>query len=287
MIMALTVHGLTMGWHPDLPDFRDYTGETEAVQEVLAESPQLRKAARSLPKSVDLRPWCSPIEDQGRLGSCTAQAGVGLYEYFERRAHNKHVDGSRLFLYKVTRKLMGLTGDTGAYLRDTMKGLVVFGVPPERYWPYRVEQYDAEPTAFLYTFAQAFQALKYYRLDPPAARPDEILVNVRRSLAGQLPSMFGFTVYESIPPSGDGKGEIPMPAPSDAVAGGHAVLAVGYDDDKRIGSAKGALLIRNSWGTGWGMGGYGWLPYDYILASLADDFWTLVSGEFVDSDIFR
>jgi C1A family cysteine protease len=285
--MTLTVHGYSMGWHPDLPDIRDYTAETDAVQALLSESRQLRKVLRSLPKSVDLRAWCPPIEDQGNLGSCTANAGVGLYEYFELRAHGKHVDASRLFLYKVTRRLMGLTGDTGAYLRDTMKAMVLFGVPPERYWMYDVRRFDHEPTAFLYSFAQAFQALRYYRLDPPAARPDEILLNVRRSLAAALPCMFGFTVYESIPSSGDGIGEIPFPNPTDAVAGGHAVLAVGYDDGKQIGGSKGAFLIRNSWGTGWGAGGYGWLPYDYILAGLADDFWTLVSAEFVDSDIFK
>jgi C1A family cysteine protease len=285
--MTLTVNGLSMGWVPDLPDIRDYTADTEGVRAVLSESKQLRKVAKALPKAVDLRAWCSPIEDQGQLGSCTANAGVGLYEYFERRAHGKHLDASRLFLYKVTRTLMGLSGDTGAYLRDTMKAMVVFGVPPERHWPYRIERFDAEPNAFLYSFAQSFQALKYYRLDPPAARPDEVLRNVRTSLASGLPSMFGFTVYDSIPPAGDGKGEIPMPGPNDGVAGGHAILAVGYDDDKRIGATKGALLIRNSWGTAWGAGGYGWLPYDYILASLADDFWTLVAGEFVDSDLFK
>ena len=212
--MTLTVHGMSMGWHPDLPDIRDYTNETEGVRDVLSESQQLRKVTKSLPKAVDLRPWCSPIEDQGQLGSCTANAGVGLYEYFERRAHGKHLDASRLFLYKVTRKLMGLTGDTGAYLRDTMKAMVLFGVPPERYWPYRIDRYDVEPNAFLYSFAQSFQALKYYRLDPPAAPPDEVLLNVRTSLAGELPCMFGFTVYESIPPSGDGKGEIPCLAPT-------------------------------------------------------------------------
>src|SRR3990172_408768 len=181
--MTLTVHGMAMGWHPDLPDIRDYTGDTKDVKEVLAESKQLQKVTRSQPKAVDVRQWCSPIEDQGQLGSCTAQAGVALYEYFERRAHGKHLDASRLFLYKVTRKLMGLNGDTGAYLRETMKAMVLFGVPPERHWPYRIDRFAHEPTAFLYSFAQSFQALKYYRLDPPAAPPDEILRNVRTSLA--------------------------------------------------------------------------------------------------------
>jgi C1A family cysteine protease len=284
--MTLTVNGKAMGWHRDLPDIRDYTDESDDVKAVLRKSQPLKKAARSQPKKVDLRAWCSPIEDQGQLGSCTAQAGAGLYEYFERRAHGKHVDASRLFLYKVTRRLMGLSGDTGAYLRDTMKALVVFGVPPERHWPYQVDRFDEEPSAFLYSFAQSFQALRYYRLDPPGASSDDILANVRRHLAAGLPSMFGFTVYASMPPSGDGKGEIPMPTPTDSVAGGHAVAAVGYDDGKKIGSHKGALLIRNSWGTDWGDAGYGWLPYAYVESRLADDFWTMIDAEFVDTELF-
>ena len=99
--------------------------------------------------------------------------------------------------------------------------------------------------------------------------------------------MFGFSVYSSMPGSGDGKGEIPYPGKGDTLEGGHAVLAVGYDDQKKIGSTKGALLIRNSWGEDWGDHGYGWLPYAYIEDGLADDFWSLVKAEFVDSDLFK
>ena len=90
-----------------------------------------------------------------------------------------------------------------------------------------------------------------------------------------------------MPAAGEGTGEIPFPTAGDTVQGGHAVLAVGYDDAKKIGSAKGALLIRNSWGTGWGAEGYGWLPYDYVLKGLANDFWSLVQADFVDTDLFK
>jgi hypothetical protein len=105
-------------------------------------------------------------------------------------------------------------------------------------------------------------------------------------LAAELPAMFGFTVYSSIPPMGAGTGDIPFPTPEDKQEGGHAVVAVGYDDQRKIGADTGALLIRNSWGTGWGEKGYGWLPYSYVTAEQAFDFWSLVQADFVDSDLF-
>ncbi|HEU4759895.1 MAG TPA: C1 family peptidase, partial [Dehalococcoidia bacterium] len=240
-----------------------------------------------LSASADLRQWCSPIEDQGQLGSCTAQAGVGMVEYFERRAFGKHLDASRLFLYKATRDLLHWTGDTGAYLRATMGAMVLFGAPPEEYWPYDLARFDDEPPQFCYAFAQSFQVIKYYRLDPAGASPAGVLNNIRSFISAGYPSMFGFTVYSSIPGPGDGKGEIPFPQRGERVLGGHAVVAVGYDDQKKIGSHKGALLIRNSWGTGWGQNGYGWLPYAYVESGLAVDFWTLIKKEYVDTGKFQ
>ena len=276
-----------MGWQPDLPDVRDFNAASDSIKEVLAKSKPLKGAAKALPSSADLRQWCAPIEDQGDLGSCTANAGVGLIEYFERRAFRKHLDSSRLFLYKVTRNLLGWKGDTGAYLRDTMKAMVLFGVPPERYWPYDIAKYEKEPTSFCYAFAQSYQAIKYYRLDPPGTSPSKVLSEVKKSVAAGLPAMFGFSVYSSMPGTGDGKGEIPYPGPGDRLEGGHAVVAVGYDDGKKIGKDKGALLIRNSWGTEWGDKGYGWLSYSYVEGGLADDFWSLVKAEYVDTDLFK
>ncbi|HTJ97150.1 MAG TPA: C1 family peptidase [Rhodocyclaceae bacterium] len=281
------IHGLPLGWHKDLSDIRDHTVESAGVQKILTRSAAVKQAAKALPAAVDLRHWCSPIENQGELGSCTAHAGVGLLEYYERRTSGKHLDGSRLFLYKVTRQLLGYKGDDGANLRDTMKAMVLFGVPPEKYWPYDTKKFNDEPSAFCYSFAQNYQALEYYRLDPSGASPSTVLDNVKRSLAAELPAMFGFSVYSSIPPVDDGKGLIPYPVKGDALEGGHAVLAVGYDDKKKIGTSKGALLIRNSWGKEWGEQGYGWLPYAYVEHGLADDFWSMVKAEYIDTDLFK
>lgn len=205
--MSNTDLKLGMGWLPDYPDFRDYTEEHEKINEVLAPT-RVIKAGVKIPASIDLRTWCSPIDNQLSLGSCTAHAGVGVVEYYEKRAFGKYIDASRLFLYKVTRNLSHRTGDTGAFLRNTMGGLVLFGVPPEEYWPYVIADFDKEPTAFCYAFAQNYQTIKYYRHDPPATPPDVLLTRIKTYIAAGHPSMFGFTVYSSIVQA-DKTGRIP------------------------------------------------------------------------------
>jgi C1A family cysteine protease len=218
---------------------------------------------------------------------------VGIYEYFERRAFGKHLDASRLFLYKVTRNMSHWTGDTGAFLRTTMGALALFGTPPEEYWPYVTADFDKEPPAFCYAFAQSFQALSYYRLDPPGTTKADLLTRIKTNLAAGLPSMFGFTVYNSISQA-SATGKIPYPTAGEKIAGGHAIVAVGYDDAMKIKNTnagavetKGALLIRNSWGTGWGAAGYGWLPYEYVLKGLATDWWSMLKGEWMDTGQFK
>lgn len=288
-----------MGWLPDYPDLRDYTFVNKELLSkkdihALVSPIGLGKThTTALPNSVDLRRWCSPIEDQGELGSCTAHAGVGMVEYYEKRAFGKHIEASRLFLYKVTRNLAELQGDSGAFIRSTMGALVLFGVPPEKYWPYtdRDPGFDLEPSAFCYSFAENYKSIKYFRHDSAELSQQVILDSVKTSLATGIPAMFGFTVYDSIRQAGSA-GKVPFPCRNERVVGGHAIVAVGYDDKLEIknsecdASTKGALLIRNSWGEGWGDGGYGWLPYEFVLRQVAVDFWSMLKQEWVDTGQF-
>ena len=204
-----------------------------------------------------------------------------------RRSGMDHIDGSRLFVYKVTRNLLGWTGDTGAHLRTAMHAVRAFGVPPEELWPYVIDRFEDEPTPFLYSYAQNFKAMKYVRLDRAGLRTNMILENIKYVLARGYSVAFGFTIYSSI--SDDAN--IPFPKETDRRSGGHAVLAVGYDDNHNIGSDNNgrnvpSLIIRNSWGPIWGEGGYGYLPYEYVKRGLARDFWTSYSWDWIDTGVF-
>lgn len=191
----------------------------------------------------------------------------------------------------MTRNLLHLKGGTGAYLRSTMQAMVLFGVPPEEYWPYEVKKFEKEPTAFCYSFAQNYQTLQYIRLDPPGISAGALLQQIKTTLAAQIPAMFGFTVYDSIVQAED-DGKIPLLGRGEKALGGHAVMAVGYDDKLKIAnsssgkSTTGALLIRNSSGQSWGAKGYGWLPYEYVLKGLAHDWWIVLKNEWIDSGEF-
>jgi len=278
-----------MGWQHDLPDFRDFTPQSAPIAGILAASNPLQAAigASSLPSSADLRAWCPPVQNQGPINSCTAHAGVSLMEYYERRAFNKYQDGSRQFLYKVSRNLLGWSGDQGSYLRTTMKAMSMLGIPPEQYMPYDANNFDAEPSAFVYSLADNYKSTLYYRLDPPGAAAADILTSVKQYLSANLPAMFGFTMYSSFPAIGSGSADIPIPAATDTVRGGHAMMVVGYDDSHVISGASGALLVRNSWGVNWGSAGYGWMPYAYVLKGIAADFWSLTQAKFIDTDLFN
>ena len=293
-----TEEKVSTGWLPPMPDLRDYTDRESEVAKMTKKiginTSQKKKV--TLPEKMDLRSWCSEVENQGGLGSCTANAAVGIVEYFQRRAFDKHLNGSRLFVYKTTRNLMQVIGDTGAWLRNTMGALALFGVPEEKYWPYTdgKPDFDTEPSAFVYAMADNFEALRYFCHDPHGAdiSGEEVLAKVKIFLAAGIPSMFGFFGFPSFD-SNQAPGEIPYPCPGEQAKWGHAIVAVGFDDKKKVKNTQcnktttGALLIRNSWGPGWGDQGYGWLPYKYVTTRrLALDFWSLLSMEWVDTKKF-
>ena len=245
------------GWNRDLPDGRDYM--YAAPLEVLAD----------LPLKVDLSGDCPDVYDQGQLGSCTANSIGGALEFDQMKQGQKAFTPSRLFIYYNERKIEGtIDSDSGAMIRDGVKSVNKVGAPPETDWPYDIEKFRDKPPKKAYDDAKKHQAIRYARLT-------QTLGQLKGCLASGFPFVFGFVVYESFEsPEVAKSGDAPMPRANEAQLGGHAVLAVGYDEDTQ------RFLIRNSWGTGWGKKGYFTLPYPYLLqASLSSDFWTIRSVE--------
>jgi C1A family cysteine protease len=240
------------GWQPDLPDARDF----------------LYRAPRrtGLPKVASVVPACRGTTDQTVLGSCTGHLWGFLYQF----AHDKlgfaaEFVTSPLFIYFCARDLEGTIGyDAGAQIRTGAKALAKYGVCHEASWPYEIDKYRKRPPRRAYTEAEKHQAVKYWRVG-------QALDQVRGCIAEGFPVGVGISVYESFESRMvERTGKVPLPSARDALLGGHAIALVGYDDRAKL------FTFRNSYGPGWGAGGYGTLPYDYVLhRDLADDFWTL------------
>lgn len=270
------------GWQPDLPDHRDFLVHDVAVQNLFRRLKALPNDG-SVPSRVDLREYCAPIQDQGELPTSCAHACVAMTQYFERRATGRLIRPSRLFLHANAERLLGQPQDHSVSLRAVLKAMVHFGAPPEEHWPYAASTLAQEPPPFAYGFARWFQKIRFVRLDARDRSGGQTLEAIRSFLAAGFPSVLGYPVSTSV----TREAEIPFPAVFDGIRTGMAALAVGYDDNVRILSEKGALLIRNSWGTAWGDSGCGWLPYRYVQQRLAIDVWTLLKRSWLTSDEFR
>ncbi len=271
---------VTGDWDRDLPDHRDYTPAHSSVRKLLSRL-AARKGKRTEPTSVDWREYFPRVQDQRPLATSCAHACVGLMQYFERRATGVLLEPSRLFLHYNSRRLFGTSG--GAGLRNTLKSAVRFGLPPERQWPYEPSAVDRVPDAHLYAYAGDFRRVRYVRLDAAGQTGRENLEMLKSFLAAGFVCALGLGVPSSL----TNDPEIPFPTRYDSICAGHAVTVVGYDDALRIRSERGALLIRNSWGRGWGMDGFGWMPYRYVTDRLAADIWTVTRPKWIRSGEFQ
>lgn len=234
-------------WIKDKPDSRDY----------------IYKNIRSrVPDKVDLRQWCTLIEDQGDLGSCTGQAIAGAIEYLNKK-EGKVNDISRLFIYYYERELIGTVGtDSGAYIRDGIKVVSKNGAPLERHWPYNIRRFTSRPSNQAITDASKRKVTLYERVTD--------LAGCINAIGNGYPVTVGFYVYSSFMSSVvQNTGVMPYPnVARERFLGGHAVLLVGYDN------ATQRFIARNSWGTAWGDKGYFYMPYQVISnRSMSEDFW--------------
>jgi C1A family cysteine protease len=243
------------GWIPDIPDQRDF--QYAAPVQVVG----------ALPSQVDLRAQGpQEIYDQGQLGSCTANAIAAAIEFDQMKQGLSDVaTPSRLFIYYNERVMEGtVNSDSGAQIRDGIKSVAQQGDCPETEWPYDITQFQVQPPQQCYDDALQHKAVIYQSV----ART---LSQMKGCLAAGYPFVYGFTVYESFESDGVAQtGQVPMPSGDEQVIGGHAVMAVGYDDDQQV------FIVRNSWGPNWGDGGHFYMPYAYFLdENLSDDFWTI------------
>jgi C1A family cysteine protease len=257
---------LGYGWIPDLPDNRDHQYAAPMAK------------LRALPAKADLRKSCAPVYDQGDIGSCTANAIAAAIEFDRKKQKLSDFVPSRLFIYYNERSMEhSVPLDNGAQIRDGIKSVGKQGACPEKEWTYDDTPADPKtnlwppgakpaqkPPKSCYTDAEKFRAINYQRVS-------RSLSEMKGCLADGYPFVLGFTVYDSFESAAVAKsGVLEMPGPSEGVAGGHAVLAVGYDDGTQ------RFIVRNSWGRSWGQKGYFTMPYAYLLTeNLSDDFWTV------------
>ena len=238
-------------WQPDRLDSRDYSY-------TLSSTVNLNR--------VDLRPYCSPIENQGNLGSCTGQAIAGAIELLNKR-NRKPTDVSRLFIYYYERLLLGTVNyDSGAYIRDGIKATNHYGASLETYWPYNIKRFKEEPILEAKTDALKRKVTRYERITSFNGCID--------ALNNGYPIIMGFHVYSSFMTMNVAKtGNMPYPnTKSERLLGGHAVLLVGYDKTKKV------FIARNSWGTNWGDKGYFYMPFNVVTnTSMSSDYWIIKS----------
>jgi len=231
--------------------------------------------------TVDNSKYCSPISDQGNSGACTAFASVSSMEFIMNKANNKYLKLSEKFTYYVSRVNIEKTTipppDDGAYLCDTLKGLVKYGSCLNTTCPF--VNINSNPDKKAYTECTNYQVITYAQYDDATSTSIKNLPTtiktIKASIAAGYPVIAGFTCYSNI--YNTVKGVIPLPTEQDSVIGGHAILIVGYNDITK------QFKFKNSWGASWGVNGFGFLPYQYYLSGDMVDIWSIFTGK-INSD---
>lgn len=236
-----------------LEAYEDYPLNGLLFEDAPAPMPRLEKVATvNTPTRVDLRERCTPVENQGRIGSCAANAAVSALEFELKRAGQKVTDLSRLFVYYNARDMADRLDKSGSSYNKIFASIIAMGVCSEALWPYQKALADERPTQDAYQAAMRLKGLQVARTG--------FGTECREVLASGLPVVFGMhTNSRDFSQAKHTHRLAPRPNGEwGERTGGHGMLIVGYDD------AEHAWLVRNSWGEGWAMGGHCWIDYDYL-----------------------
>ena len=255
------------GWLPDhtMPSAASHADSSYAVAsgEIARLGSQVQDSVVEINGVLDLRKWCSPIENQGHVGSCVGNAVVGSLEFLQIRSGRSLTDLSRLFVYYNSRLMCGdADKDEGTYIRIAMGTLSSLGTCSEAKWSYDVNAVCVRPSWGSYREAYPNKIGSFYKI---AAKGIDLIDNVKHALLCQHPVVFGMVVDQDYMMYKGGV--IATPSSTRVSAGQHAQMIVGYDDMQRV------FIVRNSWGEWWGESGYAFVPYNYLLMSEANDFW--------------
>jgi hypothetical protein len=234
--------------------YENYAIHGHLVSPRKVDAPEVSAKAGGLPEAVDLRAYCTPVESQGALGSCVANAFVSALEYSFIRSGHPATDLSRLFVYYNARQLSGYEGeDSGVVDNHAVAAIVAHGVCPETAWPYDISRFTEKPPLHCYEIATMFEVMQFARV------PDEN--TMRATLAAGIPVSCGLDIparWLQVDAARSGKIEKSALAFMQGEIAGHTMLCVGYDD------RRGAYLFRNSWGTEWGRDGHVWMDYEVV-----------------------
>ena len=217
-----------------------------------------------VPDAASVKQFFPAVFDQGDIGSCTANAGIGEMESAWKRGHGSFLDLSRLDLYQQSLQHDGNWGqDAGSYNSTVLWVLTKKGVATERLWPYDTRKLAVRPPASVPANRPYHVAKVAY--DVP--NDDGGLAVMRCIALLKRGVIAGGYVYNGIfnPKYDPATKKFYIPMPSGRPVGGHAIGYVSYDKNLVISGIKGWVEIRNSWSEAWGDHGYGWMPMAYAF----------------------
>lgn len=203
----------------------------------------------SLPRVFDLRKTCggdyiTPVKDQGECGSCAAFGVIAVLEgtaAYTRRAAGLNLDLSEAHLFFGYTARHGHTGASGVWPDELFSDCASTGVTFEDYWPYQDGGAGSLNPDWPHRLAVAETVVDLTR-DP---------ARIKHHIYGYGPVTACMVVYEDFFHYTGGI----YRHTTEETSGGHCVVLIGWDDD------QGCWIAKNSWGTGWGEGGYFRIAY--------------------------